>query len=260
MEIQGTCKNCGAALSGPFCSQCGQVVISKRITIRNLINYIFSAITNVERGLWFTLSNLLRRPATVINEYVNGRTRPYYHPLRLAFLLGTITVIVMFAFFDFEAAQANFAEQLNPDISEEQKQLQLKINQAIRPFINFLPLLLIPFYSIGSYWFHRKKQFNYAEHLVLNAYLYSLTSVVGLPMMLVYIYLDNLMISTVVGLILFTIFGGIIFKKLFSGGLVYNILKSFMTYVLGYTIFFVVTGVLGMIIGIAYAIITGMGS
>ncbi|MEM6380261.1 MAG: hypothetical protein AAF705_18880, partial [Bacteroidota bacterium] len=69
-----------------------------------------------------------------------------------------------------------------------------------------------------------------------------------------------LMISTVVGLILFTTFGGIIFKKLFSGNLVFNIFKSFMTYILGYSIFFVVTGILGVIVGLAYAMISGLGS
>lgn len=257
MEAQDTCKNCEAELNGPFCSQCGQVVISKRITVRNLISYILSAITNVERGLWFTLNGLLRRPATVIQEYVNGRTRPYYHPLRLAFLLGTISIVLMFAFFDFEAAQASFAEQLNPNISEEQKELQLKANRAIRPFMNFLPLLLIPFFAIGTWWFHRKKQFNYAEHLVLNAYLYSLMTLVNLPLLLLYIYLDNIMLSTVMGFLLFTAFGGIIFKKLFAGSLLFNLLKALLSYLMGFIIFMFVSGIIGIIVGLTYAILNG---
>lgn len=259
MEAQDTCKNCAAELNGPFCGQCGQVVITKRITVRNLISYIVAAITNVERGLWFTLRSLLKSPGTVVQEYVNGRTRPYYHPLRLAFLLGTVSVILMFAFFDFEAAQESFANALNPNVSEEQRALQLKINQAIRPFINFLPLLLLPFYAMASYFFHRKKQLNYAEHLVLNAYLYSLMTFVGMPMIIVYIYLDNIMLSPIMGLILFSVFGGITFKKLFSGSLAFNIFKGLMTFVIGYVLFLLLIGVLALIIGLSVAIFTRIG-
>lgn len=257
MEVQNTCKNCAAELNGPFCGQCGQVVITKRITVRNLISYILAAITNVERGLWFTLRGLLKNPGTVIQEYVNGRTRPYYHPLRLAFLLGTISVILMFAFFDFAAAQESFASALNPDVSEEQRAFQMKVNEAIRPFVNFFPLLLLPFYAMASYRFHRKKQLNFAEHLVLNAYLYSLITLVSLPLLLVYIYLNNIMLSPIAGLVLFSVFGGIIYKQLFSGSLAFNIFKALMTFVIGYVLFFLVVGVIGIVVGLLYAIING---
>lgn len=256
MEAQETCKNCAAELNGPFCGQCGQVVISKRITVRNLIAYVFASITNVERGLWYTLRGLLKNPGKVIQEYVNGRTRPYYHPLRLAFLLGTVSVILMFAFFDFEAAQEAFASTLNPNISEEQKAIQLKINQTIRPFINFIPLLLLPFFATGSYWFHRKKQFNYAEHLVLNAYLYSLMTLLSMPLIIVYVYLDNIMLSPIMGLVLFSVIGGIIFKQLFSKSLAYNIFKGLMTFIIGYLIFFIVVGVLALIVGVTIGVLS----
>jgi hypothetical protein len=256
METQDTCKNCEATLAGPFCGQCGQAVISERITVRNLFAYVFAAITNVERGLWFTLNALLRRPAKVIQEYVNGRTRPYYHPLRLAFLVGTVSVILMFALVDFEATQAAFSDVINPNVSESQRQMQEEFNQKIKPFFNFLPLLMLPFYAVFSRRFFRKKQLNYAEHMVMHAYMYSIVTAISLPLIFLYAYFDMIILSPIVGFVLYGIFSGIVYKRLFSGSLGLNIFKGIMTFIFGYILFMLMVGVLALIIIVPYVIIT----
>jgi hypothetical protein len=109
---------------------------------------------------------------------------------------------------------------------------------------------MLPFFAMDSYRFHRKKQLNYAEHLVLNAYLYSLITLVGIPMIVVYIFLDSIMLSPIMGLVFFSVFGGIIFKKLFFGSLAYNVFKAFIAFVLGYVLFLLLAGVIGFVAAI----------
>lgn len=76
------CRNCGAALDAPYCSQCGQAH-ARRIGIRDLRNEAWI------RWRWFdklsaqTMLRLLTSPGRVAREYVLGARSRHFHPLKL---------------------------------------------------------------------------------------------------------------------------------------------------------------------------------
>ena len=186
MNEQSYCKNCSQVLTGPkFCSHCGQKVITDRITIRHLISRLIATLTNLEKGLWFTLRALLKHPGTVVNEFINGKTLPYTPPLRFTIIMATLSVVLMLSIGNFEDMQENIQKTINPNADEATLEMQRRINKAIEPFLNLMPLLLIPFYALGTYIFYGKKHLNYAEHLVMHLFVYGISTALGFSM---YIY------------------------------------------------------------------------
>ena len=250
MEPQQKCKNCAAIIQGNYCSACGQKVITERITVRHLFSYLFTTITNLDSGLWYTVINLVKHPGKVIQEYIGGRTRAYYHPLRLALLMGTISFLIMFSFSNFGETQENISDFLNPNADEETRALQAKIQASIKPFMNLLPILFIPFNALASKWLFGTKQINYAEQMVLHAYIYGVVVFVSLPLFIIYGYFDLFMLSPILGAIITCVFLYFTFRQIFNSKPFITIVKSMLTYILGYALFFTVVGILALVIGI----------
>jgi hypothetical protein len=83
------CENCGAPLSGRFCSQCGQAAIDYRRSFRHVIGDVLDAFLNWDSKFLATIGWLIARPWHLTNEFLAGRRRRYFHPLRL-YLLASI--------------------------------------------------------------------------------------------------------------------------------------------------------------------------
>lgn len=80
------CKNCGAEVSAPYCSSCGQQHIDRRLTLRAILIELLNSITNIESGFGKTCVDMLRRPVVVLNKYLQGATKDYFKPFRFAFI------------------------------------------------------------------------------------------------------------------------------------------------------------------------------
>jgi len=257
MENSANCKNCKTPLQGRYCFECGQRVITKRMTVRNLISFVFHAITNVEKGLWFTLRGLLKNPGKVIKEYIGGRTQPYYHPLRLAFVMGTFSIFLFLAFNNFENTQEAYQDLLSPNAAVEAQEFQTKFQERIKPFMNFIPILLIPFYAMISYRFFRKQSFNLAEHMVIHAYNYGIITAVSFPLMILYTRVIPITFAPLFGWSINAIALMIIFRQLFGGSWQGNAFKGLLTTLLGYALFFMAFMLITLIIMIPVIFIQG---
>jgi hypothetical protein len=64
-EEKTLCKNCADPLHGAYCSNCGQKLITKRYTVLDSIHMVFNQVFNLERGIMFTLKELLVSPQKV---------------------------------------------------------------------------------------------------------------------------------------------------------------------------------------------------
>jgi hypothetical protein len=83
------CENCGAQLTGRWCSQCGQPAIDYRRSFRHVIGDVLDAFLNWDSKFLATIGWLIVRPWHLTNEFLAGRRRRYFHPLRL-YLLASI--------------------------------------------------------------------------------------------------------------------------------------------------------------------------
>jgi len=81
----GACASCGQALSGRFCSACGEETIRPdALTVRHFLTHtILEDGFDVDGKLWRTARGLLFRPGFLTSEYWSGRRRAYIGPFKL---------------------------------------------------------------------------------------------------------------------------------------------------------------------------------
>ena len=91
-----SCKNCGTAFSGNYCPHCGQKHLSDRYTLRKLLWEAWAVVTNVEQGFWYTTKTLFLNPALIITDYIKGKTKPYYNPLRYLIIWAVLSITFIY--------------------------------------------------------------------------------------------------------------------------------------------------------------------
>src|SRR6266852_588074 len=81
------CENCGAQLTGRYCTQCGQAAVDYRRSFRHVIVDVLDSFLNWDSKFFATLGLLITRPWRLTNEFLAGRRVRYVHPLRLYLLV-----------------------------------------------------------------------------------------------------------------------------------------------------------------------------
>jgi len=89
-----TCPNCGAALTGAYCSSCGQPAHIHR-SIVGLGHDILHSVFHFEGKFWRTLPELVINPGRLTRRYVQGERAKYISPVALYLF----TVFLMYAVF-----------------------------------------------------------------------------------------------------------------------------------------------------------------
>ena len=143
------CKNCGAKLTGPWCSKCGQKHHKDSITAKRIVGEAVESVVESERGLFHTFLQLVRRPGTVVYDYTSGKTQPYTPPFKYLLL----------AFFICVGAEYLIDVSINLDFDG--------VNSSISYRLMFFA---IPF-SIVSLIMLRKKMPNLAGNFILSIYI-----------------------------------------------------------------------------------------
>jgi uncharacterized protein DUF3667 len=88
------CENCGAPLTGEFCSQCGQHAIDYRRSIFRVLLDAADSFLNWDTKFLHTMNQLLIHPWQLTNDFNAGRRARYVHPLRL-YLIASIVFFLL---------------------------------------------------------------------------------------------------------------------------------------------------------------------
>jgi hypothetical protein len=88
------CENCGAPLTGEFCSQCGQHAIDYRRSIFRVLLDAADSFLNWDTKFLHSMNQLLIHPWQLTNDFNAGRRARYVHPLRL-YLIGSIVFFLL---------------------------------------------------------------------------------------------------------------------------------------------------------------------
>src|SRR5438094_7813832 len=83
------CENCGAALQGHWCAQCGQAAIEYRRSFRYVVADLLNEFLNWDSKFFTTIALLILKPWRLTNEFLAGKRMRYVNPLRL-YLLASI--------------------------------------------------------------------------------------------------------------------------------------------------------------------------
>lgn len=121
----GACLNCGAQLTGPYCSQCGQHGHPHR-KLTHVFEEFLHGILHFDTKAWRTLPMVVFRPGTLTRNFVYGKRARYISPLAL-FLF---TIFLMFFVFAFAMPPVNLnapvptpSQETAQDLTEAREEL-----------------------------------------------------------------------------------------------------------------------------------------
>lgn len=90
------CANCGAPLTGKYCSQCGQRHHDHPVhDFWHFISEALEDLTHADSRLWQTLTALLFRPGFLTREFLDGRRARYLPPVRLYLVVSVIFFVIV---------------------------------------------------------------------------------------------------------------------------------------------------------------------
>lgn len=92
----GACLNCGAELTGPYCSQCGQHGHPHR-KLTHVLEEFMHGVVHFDTKAWRTLPMVVFRPGTLTRNFVYGQRARYISPIAL-FLFTIFFMFFVFAF------------------------------------------------------------------------------------------------------------------------------------------------------------------
>lgn len=179
------CKNCHSKNVENYCSNCGQIVYHKRFSIKSIFNFFLDAF-NVEKGFIYTAKMLLIKPGTVIKDYLNGKTKVYINPLKYFLIIAGINAVILIYFKIFDQNIDRNTELIGAN--EIAIQLSHKMSEIMKKYLHILSILIIPFISLMSKLFFRKKELNYAEHLIMNLFFSSELAIFAFFLNIFYYY------------------------------------------------------------------------
>jgi len=84
------CLNCGTALTGPFCSECGQRDVAPYPSLRELVVDAFWELSGWDGRFATTVRALVARPGKLTHEFLEGRRARYISPLRLYLMCSLV--------------------------------------------------------------------------------------------------------------------------------------------------------------------------
>ena len=96
-EVVSACLNCGAELTGAFCSACGQRVIPAYPTVREMAGDAWQELSGYDGRFARTFRLLLRHPGALTLEVLEGRRARYISPVRLYLVASVVYFLIAVA-------------------------------------------------------------------------------------------------------------------------------------------------------------------
>jgi hypothetical protein len=153
-----------------YCPGCGQLMLSKRITLGSLLHEVVHTFTHFEKGYLNTLGQLAVRPGLMQREYITGHRASHQKPFPMFVLSGTLCGLSFF-----------FMYESSPD----------RMDQFFRNYYVFVHAALLPLYAFFTWLLFRKSRMYYGEIMVLMIYMIGFMSLLVIPINLFHAVLSN---------------------------------------------------------------------
>ncbi len=187
MSDMGKCANCARVTDGPeqkFCPACGQPTPVHRIDWHFLGHELEHSVLHMDRGVLYTLKQLMLRPGHLIRDYIEGRRVGVVKPLLLVMLTGAAATLMAHYALDGDALGSSFTQGVEAGMHQgnaNAKQAQaaatmMKVFGFVKDWMNshltLITLLVLPVQAAAfKLTFRRFKQINYPEWLVITSFL-----------------------------------------------------------------------------------------
>lgn len=168
------CLNCSTRLFGAHCHQCGQRAATGRFTWRSLLHDIPHSIFHVDRGIVPTIVGLLRHPGRTINGYLDGQRARYFNPLTLLALSASLYALLYNHDPIWQGMARSFPERSQANIAEGMA--------LITRWYSLSLVLLMPIAAGANWLVFRTSGRNFAEHLVISAFVSVVSTLLLVPL------------------------------------------------------------------------------
>lgn len=136
-----------------------------RITLAYLWREFLGAF-NWDKGFMYTVKALALRPGAAIRNYLREDRSRYFNPVRFLVLTVAVSTLLITEFAIFEQSVLFYEEP-----TSVRGEAFLEAFFAIfTKYLNILQLTTVPIFALFSWLFFRRRDYNYAEHLTMNAY------------------------------------------------------------------------------------------
>ncbi|WP_417461702.1 DUF3667 domain-containing protein [Kordiimonas sp.] len=159
---RANCRNCDAALTGKFCSNCGQRDRGGDLDASELASEAVDSIVRIDSKLWRTLVELTKNPGAVAKNYANGMRARYVNPLRYCFATVAISIAATIYTGEFDAISERVVFETAIEAAEDP--FVRDLNSFILKYLNLMSLLAVPIYALVLKLLTRRSGYSYASH------------------------------------------------------------------------------------------------
>ena len=156
-----TCQNCGIEASGVYCSQCGQPLTVKRITVHHMLHEVVHTFWHLEKGFLYTLKELALHPGTMQRKYLSGLRLHFQKPFPVYAISISFFALALYLIYRHAANQS--------------------YQYFYKHYFFLVQTSMLAVYALITYLLFFNTRLNYAEALVMNVYMLGFTSVIIVP-------------------------------------------------------------------------------
>lgn len=168
--VPSTCPNCDrTGDEGIFCPICGMDKSKGRLKTGAVLAETANSLVGLDSALRRTLRDLIRRPGSLIEDYVAGRRRKYVNPARFCLLsLGLWFVVAGLC--GLEALEISGIRISSNSDTESSARIAGRAREIIGDRLELLLFLALPIRAACLQLLFRRSGRNLAESLVLVLY------------------------------------------------------------------------------------------
>lgn len=250
------CLNCGTEVNGSFCSKCGQKIKLTRLTFRSIIIDFLNTVFNIDSPFPRTLIGLFVKPGVIIQEILAGKRKMYYAPVRYLIVCTAISLIIS-SLIDFDPIENQKAmgesnTNSSQEALEQEEQVSIIAGNFLHQNINYF-LFILPFcIAIVTRLFFYKQKLFLAERTVLGLYLSGQTILIMSCFMILTLIDPMFMVIGYLVIMAYFSFGFYQFHD--KGNKLWHFVKSFLSGVISYLLYIVVSFALALGIVIVFKI------
>ena len=169
MESQKKCLNCDEVTTQNYCSNCGQRCNVPKITFKEIFADFLNSVFNLDSPFLKTITQLFTKPKEVVIDYINGKRKTYYSPIR--YLVVCLFINLLFGeLVGFDPIENQKAINGSREINEGARQ-GYEIGRFLAKYLNYF-LFLLPFcIAMVSKIFFRKTISRVTERSVFGFYM-----------------------------------------------------------------------------------------
>jgi hypothetical protein len=230
------CKNCNTEVSQNYCPNCGQPKKLKRIDGHYLIHEIVH-ILHFERGILFTVRELLIRPGENIRSFISENRSRLVKPI-IFIIVTSLIYSLLNHFFHIEDAYIKFDEQ--------KKSTTGHIFKWVQDHYGYANIIIGLFIAFWTKLFFRKYNYNYFEITILLCF------VMGIGMLIYSVFalllgLTHIYLMQIAGIASF-IYSAWAIGQFFDKRKFSNYIKALFSYILGFLTFSLAAMLIGTLI------------